>query len=131
MIFKQAFRVAFVALIWKQYKAAIVSTLLLLAYLFIVGSIHKDYLASLGPSEIDKLSFIYKWAAYVVGFATYFAFHVLRGRLKTPKETTADKINESKELTDTDQDPFAAIRDRKKLRGRGDFLIDEKKGNQK
>lgn len=126
MIFKQAFRVAFVALIWKQYKAAIVSTLLLIVYLFIVSSIHQDYLAALGPDGIDKLSFIYKWAAYVTGFVAFFVFHMVRGKIKTGGVTSKDKISESKELTNTDQDPFADIRSRKKLRSRADFLIDDK-----
>ncbi len=126
MIFKQAFRVAFVALIWKQYKAAIVSTLLLLTYLFIVSSIHQDYLAAVGPNDIDKLSFIYKWAAYILGFVAFFIFHIVRGRIKSSRVNTKDKISESRELTHTDQDPFSDIRTRKKLRSRADFLINEK-----
>ena len=44
MVFKQIFRIAFVALIWKQYKALIVSTLLLIAFLLLISNVHDDYL---------------------------------------------------------------------------------------
>lgn len=125
MIFKQVFRVAFVALIWKQYKASIISTLLLFLYLFIVSSVHKDYLTAVGPDAIDKLSFVYKWAAFIAGFVIFFAFHMIRGRLKASKPSAQEKITESKGLSNTHDDPFSAIRKRKKLRSRADFLIDE------
>ncbi len=124
MIFKQAFRIAFVALIWKQYKAAIISTLLLFVYLFVVSSIHQDYLAAVGIEKVNKLSFIYKWLAFIVGFVVFFGFHMVRGRIKTKTLSTEQKIAESKDLTDSDDDPFAAIREREKLRSRADFLID-------
>lgn len=123
MIFKQAFRVAFVALIWKQYKATIISTLLLIIFLFIVSNIHQDYLAAVQPEDIDRATFVYKWLAYAGGVLAYFLFHIVRGRLKPKEETTKDKIAESKELTNTDEDPFSAIRERKTLRSRADFLI--------
>lgn len=127
MIFKQAFRVAFVALIWKQYKAGIISTLLLLAYLFIVSNVHQDYLAAVGSDEINRLTFIYKWAAYAAGIVTFILFHLLRGRLSPREPSTKEKIAEAKELTDTSEDPFASIRERKKLRSQADFLIDDEK----
>jgi len=44
MVFKQIFRVAFIALIWKQYKGLIISTAILIAFLLLVGSVHSDYL---------------------------------------------------------------------------------------
>ncbi len=127
MIFKQAFRVAFVALIWKQYKASIISTLLLIAFLLIVSNVHQDYLAALPAEEVDPLTFVYKWLAYAGGIVIFILFHVLRARIKPEKESTKDKIAESKELTNTDDDPFAQIRARDKLRSRADFLMDDGK----
>lgn len=125
MIFKQAFRLAFVTLVWKQYKAAIISTLLLIAFLLIVGNIHSDYLAAVGPDGIDQITFIYKWCAYISGITLYLIFHLIRGKVKPDKASTKEKIEKSKELENTDQDPFAEIRSRKKLRSRADFLIDD------
>lgn len=125
MIFKQVFRVAFVALIWKQYKAVIISTLLLLAFLFLVGSIHRDYIAAVNHDTNKSLSFIYKWCAYSIGFVVYFFFHWIRNRFKTPAANNKEKIAESKALDKTDDDPFASIRSRKTLRSRADFIAEE------
>ena len=129
MIFKQVFRIAFVTLIWKQYKAIIVSTLLLFIYLFLVSSVHADFLTH---AELQKdasgsgLSFLYKWLAFTIGVAAYFLFHYLRGRPKK-KSKQASKSSATinkKEInaTESDDDPFAAIRERQKLRSRADFL---------
>ena len=127
MIFKQAFRVAFVALIWKQYKAVIISTLLLFAFIFVVGSIHEDYSTAVGPENIDQKTFIYKWLAYIVGIATYLGLHALRARVKPKNLTDKEKIQESKELETVGDDPFAQIRERKKLRSRADFLMEDQR----
>jgi len=134
-MFKQVFRVAFVTLIWKQYKHVIVSTLLLFAFLFLVGNIHSDFLthaelqddaANTGPS------FIYKWIAFIGGVAVYFLYHYIRNTKardkKTDKKTKQQNVTqELNELEGSDNDPFAQIRTRKKLRGRADFIINDKK----
>ena len=125
MIFKQAFRVAFIALIWKQYKASIVSTLLLIAFLFVVSNIHADYLAAVGAENADRLSFVYKWLAYSFAILIYIAFHLVRGRIKPTDVSDREKIQQSKELENTGDDPFAAIRERQTLRSRADFLMDK------
>ncbi len=125
MIFKQAFRIAFVTLIWKQYKAVIISTLLLFAFFFIVSSVHNDYLTATAQENRDRITFIYKWAAYAIGVIAYFAFHMIRGRMQPKKKGMKAKIEQSKQDENTGQDPFAAIRERKKLRSRAEFLMDE------
>lgn len=130
MVFKQIFRVAFVALIWKQYKGLIISSLLLVAYLLLVGSIHQDYLTH---SQLQKdttgsgMSFVYKWLAYAIGIALYFGFHALR-RPRAAKEDLSEKAKQANKDAKNDlDDPFAAIRDRDKLRSRADFIEQEKK----
>jgi len=129
MIFKQVFRIAFVTLIWKQYKAVIVSTFLLFIYLFLVSSVHADFLTH---AELQKdasgsgLSFLYKWLAFSIGVAAYFLFHYLRGRpKKKAKQTDTVAKKNAKEESNSpnlDDDPFAAIRERRRLRSRADFL---------
>jgi len=134
MIFKQVFRIAFVTLIWKQYKAVIVSTLLLFGYLFLVSSVHGDYLTH---TELQKdtsgsgLSFLYKWLAFAVGTGAYFLFHYLRGRAKSRadkptgavlKAKSKNSNKSSKQVSNDQDDPFSAIRQRKKLRSKADFL---------
>lgn len=133
-MFKQVFRVAFVTLIWKQYKQLIVSTLLLFFYLFLVGSVHADFLkhAELQNEAADTgFSFVYKWVAFVGGVAIYFLYHYVRNQKirrdkVDPKAKQKELIQELDELQESD-DPFADIRTRKKLRGRADFMMDEKK----
>lgn len=125
MIFKQAFRVAFVALIWKQYKASIISTLLLIAYLFLVKNIHADILLAntqTGATTNIGLNIAYKWLAYAVGVVAYLAFHIIRS-LRPNKQTLKNKAKQANvEANGDESDPFAAIRDRKTLRSRADFL---------
>ena len=68
MIFKQVFRIAFITLIWKQYKAWIVSTVLLLLSLYLIGQIHSDLLQHWEiQQDTSKTgsSFIFKWLAYI------------------------------------------------------------------
>lgn len=127
MIFKQVFRVAFVTLIWKQYKSAIVSTLVLFAFLLIISNIHSDYLIAVGPDKIDQTTFIYKWLAYTAGIVVFLGYHLIRGKLKATEPSDREKIAQSKESETDGDDPFAEIRNRKKLRSRADFLIDQEK----
>lgn len=134
MIFKQVFRIAFVTLIWKQYKAVIISTLLLFGYLFLVSSIHADYLTHTelqNDTSGTGLSFLYKWLAFAVGTGAYFLFHYARGRAKSKADkqtggllkTKAKKSNKTSQQTNIDEDdPFSAIREREKLRSKADFL---------
>ena len=129
MVFKQIFRIAFIALIWKQYKALIISTLLLIACLLLISNVHDDYLthSQLQNDASDAgLSFIYKWLAYALVVGAYFVFHFLRG-LRPSKQNLEDKAKEANIIAKTDSDdPFAAIRERKKLRSRADFLDGKK-----
>ena len=130
MVFKQIFRVPFVALIWKQYKGFIISTVLLLAYILLVGSIHSDFITHSQLQEnksVSGLSFVLKWLAYGVGIAIYFGFHAIRGSL-TQKEDLPEKARQANKDAKLDQDdPFAAIRAKESLRSRADFIEQKKK----
>jgi len=130
MVFKQIFRIAFIALVWKQYKGLIISSTLLIAYLLLVGNVHQDYLTH---SQLQKdasssgMSFVYKWLAYAIGIALYFGFHALRSS-RAPKEDLSEKAKRANKDAKNDlNDPFAAIRERDKLRSRADFIEQEKK----
>jgi hypothetical protein len=129
-MFKQVFRLAFVTVIWKQYKQVIVSTLLLFTFIFLVSNIHADYLTH---TEMQKdttgtgLSFIAKWLAYAVGIGLYFFYHTIRGRNKNAKPSKKSKPSSKRSVAtlepeSLEDDPFAEIRQRKTLRSRADFL---------
>jgi len=129
MIFRQVFRIAFVTLIWKQYKHVIVSTLLLFVFLFLVSSLHADFLKHAQiQNEVSHTgaSFIYKWLAFCAGVMLYFFYHYLRRNTKNTDKTKQEKIGEELSNLDDDQDPFAAIRARKTLRSRADFITKDK-----
>lgn len=130
MPFKQVFRLAFVTLIWKQYKPVIVSTLLLFGFLYLVGSLHADFLEHTkleGQSDGVGRSFVYKWAALAGGVLAYFAYHYFRPRKKDQAKEKRKRITqELAQLSDSD-DPFASIRARKNLRSRSDFIMEKDK----
>jgi hypothetical protein len=124
-MFKQVFRVAFVTLVWKQYKAAILSTLLLVVYLLLVKKINADMLLAKtqsGTAANIGLSIALKWLAYTIGIVIYVSFHTFRG-LRPKPQTLKDKAKEANIVASEDEDdPFASIRERKVLRSRADFL---------
>jgi len=137
-MFKQIFRIAFVSLIWKQYKAIIISTVVLFAYLWLIGSVHSDYLSYAELQEDKSLagrSFLLKWAALTSGVLLYIAYHVLRGS-RSRRNSASDQgnalsgtlVNRSNEDTNSNNpDPFAAIRSKKKLRTRAEIALDKEK----
>lgn len=128
-MFKQAFRIAFIALIWKQYKTSLVSTAILLVYLYLVGSIHADYLthASLqNEGTVGITSFVLKWLALALGVTVYAVFHLIRTKQKTTRSNKHERTAERDDTIKSTNDPFNEIRKRKKLRGPADFLINDK-----
>jgi len=137
MVFKQVFRIAFVTLIWKQYKAWIVSTILLLISLYLIGQIHADFLHHWELQEDNSQtgkSFIIKWVAYIGCILLYCLYHFLRPKKNTPSSKKQDKAKqkalktELESLTD-DEDPFSSIRTREKLRSRSDFILERNEKN--
>ncbi|MFT4634736.1 MAG: hypothetical protein ACI854_002246 [Arenicella sp.] len=125
MLFKQIFRIAFITLIWKKYKGLIVSTVLLIAYLLLVSSVHDDYLTHSqlqSDTSASGMSFIYKWAAYTVGIILYFGFHALRGARPKEQDLAQQAALANKQAKLDPEDPFATIRERDKLRSRADFI---------
>ena len=129
-MFKQVFRVAFVTLIWKQYKGSIISTLLLIAYLLIVSNVHQDYLLASGD-DAEKITFVYKWLAYLAGIILVCTYHWIKTKFsqnddETSEGNTKAQIEKYRAMENTSDDPFAEIRAREKLRSRADFLMEKK-----
>ena len=132
-MFKQIFRLAFVTVIWKQYKGIIVSTLVLFTYLWLVGSVHADYMSYAETQGDDALvgrSFLYKWAALIAGVVSYIVYNFFRGSRSEPnnKATSQTKANAKLIIVGelNDDDPFAKIRTKEKLRTRAEMLVDKK-----
>ena len=132
-MFKQIFRLAFVTVIWKQYKGIIVSTLVLFIYLWLVGSVHADYMSYAEAQSDEALvgrSFLYKWAALISGVVIYIAYNFFRGsRPETKNKTTSQSKTNAKLIIageNNSDDPFAEIRQKEKLRTRAEILVDKK-----
>jgi hypothetical protein len=130
-MFKQIFRLTFATFIWKQYKRIIVSTLLLFAYLWLVGSIHSDVL-SYAELQTDQSmagrSFLLKWAALAGGVVFYLGYNYLRGTKSNKNDNSASagaNLEAGKESPAEQDDPFANIRKMKKLRTRSEISIDQ------
>lgn len=135
-MFKQIFRITFVTFVWKQYKRLIISTLLLFAFLWLVGSIHDDYLNYVATQNDDRLagqSYIIKWAALVGGVMLYMAYHWSRSvRAKSGKDKeqkgklkNMPEINSFSDDPEGAEDPFQALRTKKKLRSRAEIMTEK------
>jgi hypothetical protein len=115
---------------WRRYKSIILSTFVLFLYLWLIGKLHQDYV---DYSELNNdheylaLSFVIKWCAFILGIMIYLLLNSLFPRSKKLVPTVAKK----NQKTGSDQhavvDPFAEIRQRKKLRSRADFIIEKHK----
>ena len=106
---------------------------MLFFYLWLVGSIHRDYL-SYAELQADQslagTSFVYKWAALISGVIVYLAYHTIRRRssFNSKKKPVNNLDPRSTEQTNTaGPDPFAEIRLKEKLRSRAEMMIDKEK----
>ncbi len=138
-MFKQFFRLTVVAYIWKRYKTIIISTLVLFIFFWVVSQLHADYV-SYGDLNHDKqyigLSFVIKWIAFVAGLVVYFLVNswAFRSSKRNNAKNNASKKSTAKgqrnALVVDQNDPFAEIRKKDKLRSRADMIIEQHKPDQ-
>ena len=106
------------------------STFVLFLYLWLIGKLHQDYV---NYSELNSdheylaLSFVIKWCAFFLGIMVYLLLNSLFPRSKKLVPTVAKKNQKTESDQDAVVDPFAEIRQRKKLRSRADFIIEKHK----
>ncbi|MGB2359747.1 MAG: hypothetical protein ACPH64_05855, partial [Porticoccaceae bacterium] len=75
---KNLFRLTVLSYVWTRYKFVITSTLLLFAYFWLVGEVHKDFVEFIGlnnDTEHLGVSFLVKWLALMLGVLVYFALN--------------------------------------------------------
>ena len=135
---KNLLHITVLTLLWKKYRQLILSTLVLVAYLWLVSLLHDDYV---NYSELDgdkqylAWSFAIKWLAYLSGIVIYLFISWRRnGKVDTENTstTTQTKTATTSKKNNPLTDPFADIRQRDKLRSRADFIIqstEHKKSN--
>lgn len=140
-------------LLWRKYKFLLVSLIVLIAFVFLVGKIHQDYLAyaqTTGGLSVGW-SFAVKWLVWVIGIAVFLGLNHWVNKRKQKKSEVEDKnsalqrilnwknthpdaktkafeLSKDKDATNDQSDPFAALRNKDKLRSYADLIIEKKSG---
>ena len=123
-MFKQLFRLTFITLIWSRYKSVIVSTILLFIFFWLINKVHADFLTYSelqNSSEHLGLSFVVKWVVMLAGILLYFLYNHLARKSRRKKPAIKKDYNPS-----DDNDPFAEIRKKDKLKSKSDFILEKK-----
>jgi uncharacterized membrane-anchored protein YitT (DUF2179 family) len=84
-------------LLWRKYKFFILSLILLIAFIFVVGQVHVDYLRfndrQDNPTNIG-LSFAVKWAVWAVSIIVFLVSnHVFNKYKKQQKQLESEQSN--------------------------------------
>lgn len=104
-------------LLWRKYKFFILSLILLIAFIFVVGQVHIDYLRyndrQAAPGNVG-ISFAVKWAVWALSIFVFLAAnHYFNQYKKQQKQANAGQSNSALKkilkwkdgLTDKNQDP--------------------------
>ncbi|MCV6614267.1 MAG: hypothetical protein OIF35_04760 [Cellvibrionaceae bacterium] len=137
----QLLRVAILAGIWRRYKGVIISTLLLFGFWFLLSFLHGEYIdfaSNTGSDSHIGLSFFIKWGLGITALLVYGVYHYI-GALhqiqaaedaraaQQPRQTQKPKPPQPGDGDyRAEQDPFAQLRDKPRLRSRGDFELEGK-----
>lgn len=143
-MFQQMVRLTLAATIWRKYKQFIIGGLALLSFWVIVNIIHNDYLSFAQLDAVNNQTYIaysygIKWLLIVLSAVVFVRFvkKPIKSKLETPLQervrTQTDKASnpQLQELSDSGPDPFANIRNKKKLRSKADFILEGDKSNKK
>lgn len=84
-------------LLWRKYKFFIISLILLVAFIFVVGQVHDDYLRynelQENPTNIG-LSFAVKWAIWALSIGVFLTSnHLFNKYKKQQKQIESEQSN--------------------------------------
>lgn len=127
--------------LWRNYKRHFSITLLMLLALLLITLFHQDFVEYNEKSATPYLavSYIVKWIAYLLCAGVYvFAIKrvnrlskydsTLHSMMKEKsKETSNNESTEANEGEKATSDPFERLRNKKSLRSKADFIIDNDK----
>jgi|SRR5690554_193102 len=132
-MFRFLARSALATVIFKRYRRPIISTLVLFLSYFLISTVHEDYVNYAVTAE-DRhylwLSFVLKWVLLLTVTAVYYFYNMagLRAnRPRPPKPPTPSQkssVASPKQVASLEADPFAEIRRKSQLQGRGDRLLE-------
>ncbi|MDO3388637.1 hypothetical protein QWI17_22515 [Gilvimarinus sp. SDUM040013] len=126
---------ALATLIWKRYHRPIVATFALLIGYFLVAMIHGDYVDYVkGAADTTYLwlSYLFKWGLLIALTVAYYLYlnrqlrqsETLGQGTPNPAKNTGTKSTATPQSA---QDPFAAIRSKRKLKSHADVALDQSK----
>lgn len=84
-------------LLWRKYKFFILSLIVLIAFIFVVGQVHQDYLRYNELQDIPSnigLSFAVKWLVWVASITVFLvANHYFNQYKRQQKERASEQSN--------------------------------------
>ncbi|MBC3767871.1 hypothetical protein [Neptunicella marina] len=122
-------KLTLVHLLWRNYKSAILTTLIAIICILVVSFVHADYVAyakNLSNDNTLGLSFIIKWLCYISISLIWFILCFRPYKSQKSTNTSKHPPDDSVDKIQTD-DPFYAISKMGKLKSRADRVIERKK----
>lgn len=135
-MFKPLLRLSILASIWLKFGKQIIFGLLIIIALTILQFISHDineYLNTTEQTQYLGYVLIAKWClilAIVASYLLYIKYSLRSKRATKLKQASKQASTKPAALTNSntnEQDPFAHLRDKKKLRSKGDLLIEKQK----
>jgi hypothetical protein len=120
---------SFVATVFfKRYRRAIISTLSLFVFYFVVSLVHDDYFVYAQAVEKEGAlawAFLVKWAVLFLGTGIYYLinFPFLQAKKKHGQQGSVSVEEHKEEAKPAEEDPFSTIRKKKVLKSKGDFSL--------
>ncbi len=126
-------KLAIVSWFWRNYKSVILGALSILLTIILIHWLHGDYLdyvqrsGNPGATAYVGVSFLIKWGLILlvaIGYVAYVRGMVRKDRSVKHTGKPGSRAPTS-EQPDAADDPFAHLRHKPRLQGRGDKLINK------
>jgi len=127
---------------WRKYKRHVVATLVLLIVLFLINLLHQDFISFNQQQQTEYLALSYgvKWLSFIISLAVYFVvlskinkaakFDSTIHQMMSKKSVHSSQAEPTENKTNqTNSDPFANLRQKKKLRSKADMVIESQNQN--
>lgn len=137
-MFNQLVKWTIIIGMWRKYKRHLMASVLLLVSLVLINYIHLDFVEYSVATNSEHLGFSYaaKWLAFALAIVIY-AWHIKQvnqaakydSKLHELMQSKTSSVRKEKDISVEEQnsqtDPFANIRKKKKLKSEADFLLDK------
>ena len=120
-----------VTFIWRRYRKVIIAIFLLFLSYFLITLIHNDYVDYVRNSTNTAflgLSYALKWLAMLLSTVIFY-FYSTRNKKSKISNDDIRNLKKAKPTENTDSayiDPFEKIRQKEKLKGKVDTILEGK-----